>query len=602
MTLPSLLADGNIPALARKMDLEFIFLTEEKSWPLIRGSTAATAIERYCQLRPIFIDDLILPNYGVVLTKAYFRSVNETGATARDHYYFFLNVDSILANGSYATVLERIESGSELIFAPGVRVNGPAVIDRLTREGHATAGSLSIEPRVLAKIALENLHDTVRSQRLTQKFTHLDCPYHHYWQIRPDAVHMAQFLMANICFRPTQVPKDAICYVDYCIRDAFVPGAPITILNDSDEFLLVEPQEPGWMSDRVWPGMRGDSWYTREASKWMTAQHIELGQTICSVHSGPLDAEDTALIGRATRHVERLAARLQPHSIYDHPFWLAGLRSFDRLHELKANGNLPKQPLVASFKAPLIKHESLNSNISFRRRLVEAMGGRGHRKTILHPRRQAFRELFRFTEGSEQGRTLYLFPTGSANLVRRVPGSGNFFYEYLSASLLIQSVISEPRSAVGTQLLADLAKSSRVVLLGIDTDLSDLPHLARWLHGIVRDDCEILLHFGGSEIWHLARNGNRRLCQALDIEGFVGDAKLVGNGWGSMMEFVYTETIDAYKRKNYLGCGAGLLAVGLLAPLVAATNLWRSSAQRPGRLGVQSVIVTLYKTAPEHAL
>ena len=134
VTLPSLLASGNLPALAQEMEIEFIFLTQEKSFPIIKNNPGVQALEAYCCIRFICIDDLIGPVYGVVLTKAYFRSVIDEKETARDYYYFFLNVDSIIADGSYTNVLAEIKSGRNLIFAPGLRVNGPNLIEGLKTE------------------------------------------------------------------------------------------------------------------------------------------------------------------------------------------------------------------------------------------------------------------------------------------------------------------------------------------------------------------------------------------------------------------------------------------------------------------------------------
>ncbi|MEX0827939.1 MAG: hypothetical protein WD005_03200, partial [Haliea sp.] len=72
MSLPSLLAPGNLPALAREMECEVVIVTEESLFPVIEANPVYRRIFSYCQARLVMCDDLIVSRrmYGHSLTHA----------------------------------------------------------------------------------------------------------------------------------------------------------------------------------------------------------------------------------------------------------------------------------------------------------------------------------------------------------------------------------------------------------------------------------------------------------------------------------------------------------------------------------------------------
>ena len=79
ISLPSYLADGNLPALAAGTDLEILVMTSRASVPAFEDKPAFEALRRLCPVRFIFIDDLITTGvYGVTLTLAYARGIADS--------------------------------------------------------------------------------------------------------------------------------------------------------------------------------------------------------------------------------------------------------------------------------------------------------------------------------------------------------------------------------------------------------------------------------------------------------------------------------------------------------------------------------------------
>ena len=99
--LPTLLAPGNIPAVAAALPTEFVLLTSADDEPYIREHAAFKTACRICktEIRPI--DHLITDgNYSTTITLAYTEAVRAAGDAMVDTCFFFLVSDYIVADGS----------------------------------------------------------------------------------------------------------------------------------------------------------------------------------------------------------------------------------------------------------------------------------------------------------------------------------------------------------------------------------------------------------------------------------------------------------------------------------------------------------------------
>ena len=50
VTLPAILAPGNLPALVEKFDCELVIVTEKRLFERIGNSAVAKAVKRYCNI------------------------------------------------------------------------------------------------------------------------------------------------------------------------------------------------------------------------------------------------------------------------------------------------------------------------------------------------------------------------------------------------------------------------------------------------------------------------------------------------------------------------------------------------------------------------
>ena len=125
MTLPALLAPGNLPSLATMFDVEVMLVTEDKLVDYIRQARSFQRLSTICDVKFASLDDL-MPcepgEYGVVLTAALFRGFVDLGAKVTETFLLFLNADFIIADGSYRRLAELMREGKRLIQAASFRV------------------------------------------------------------------------------------------------------------------------------------------------------------------------------------------------------------------------------------------------------------------------------------------------------------------------------------------------------------------------------------------------------------------------------------------------------------------------------------------------
>ena len=169
VSLPSYLAPGNLPALARETDLEVLVMTSSGSETTFENEPTFAKVRSLCPVRYIHIDDLITAgNYGVTLTLAYARGIQDSGPEQTNTVFVFMNSDFILADGSLRSLVGKLRDGHRCIMAPSLRAELEQVLPVLKQMVHETESSLTIAPRDLVKLTFDNLHATAIAKTVTQ--------------------------------------------------------------------------------------------------------------------------------------------------------------------------------------------------------------------------------------------------------------------------------------------------------------------------------------------------------------------------------------------------------------------------------------------------
>ncbi|OJX75921.1 hypothetical protein [Magnetospirillum sp. 64-120] len=495
--IPSLLAPNNIPAVSGGMKVEFIFVTQAASRPDIESAEAVIKLSKYANIDFLYIDKYFSNNYGMILTRAYFDSIIKYADSARDYHYFFFNVDTVISNGSLLSVLKYLEQGKSLLFSPGLRVNTQQFFEDIADRREQDSTVLSIGSRELAAIALKNIHATVLAQRLTHQFSYLLRPYQFYWQERPEVMHISAFLMANICFKPTAIPTEPTCFIDYCISEAFCPGQEITVIQDSDEFLLIEPQAERWMKDELRCGHMTEDECIAFFSNWVTPQHIVLGQPIVTIHADELTDGDRRTAAESARQAQRMARQMKPQPYRDHPYWKAALAAEQQAlsrQKSAASDTSPQRPTLA---APITPVPSLKADRSLPHRVYNMLFGTAPKPRWFHPFRVQFDPILSFFARHQTARKLVLLLDAGGN-TWYVPENDatQKTYRLLQLDTLLE-IDKEKRTAVGDQLMEDMAQAECIFIYVPDRSLLEHPALIKFLETRLPRQCQLGVCYAG---------------------------------------------------------------------------------------------------------
>jgi hypothetical protein len=257
LTIPALLAAGNLPYLASQVSCEVVMLTEERLFARVSAHPAIERIRAICPFKLIGLDDLITApdkKYGMALTYALHRGFADLGAAMTDHWLIFLNADFVLAEGSLRNLLDHLVRGERLVASPSYCVVAKETKPDLLKRVDPKTRTLSMAPREMAKLALAHRHNTIRSKTVNQNTFHIRYMEQFYWLLDDSTLLGHQMPVAIVGLRPECYVAEPNSYWDHGLMREFCPTAEPDVIGDSDEFLMIELREQEVAHDDILPG------------------------------------------------------------------------------------------------------------------------------------------------------------------------------------------------------------------------------------------------------------------------------------------------------------------------------------------------------------
>jgi hypothetical protein len=315
MTLPALLAPGNLPSLCAMFEVEVVIVTETKLFGLIQNSRAFQRVATLCSTKLMPIDDLMsdLPgDYGVVLTKALYRGFLDLDVKVTDTFLLFLNADFIIADGSYRRLGELMLAGHRVIHAPSFRVILEEVWPKLEARADRKNAVLAIPPREMVELALSYKHLSVKARTVNQRFYHQWCMDQFYWYVDEDTLIGYQWPVALVAIKPERMVTEPTLVWDF----AYIPDAAPTLekffIEDSDDFFMLEPQSRVTGEELVRPGWITVDDIVKYLNNWTTKEQRHCGQQLLIFHASDLPADLDEVIDESRRYTSELTKRLSP--------------------------------------------------------------------------------------------------------------------------------------------------------------------------------------------------------------------------------------------------------------------------------------------------
>jgi hypothetical protein len=315
MTLPALLAPGNLPALCTMFNVEVVIVTETKLFDFIRNSSSFQRLALLCPVRLTPLDDIMsnIPgDYGVVLTNALYRGFLDLGEKVTETYLLFLNADFIIADGSYRHLGNLMLAGHRVIHSPSFRVVLEEVWPKLEARVDDESAVLVVPPRELVKLALDHKHLTVKARTVNQQLYHQWCMDQFYWYVDESTLIGYQWPVALVAIRPERVLKEPTLVWDF----AYLPDAAPTLkrhfIQDSDDFFMLEPQSKLTGEELIRLGWITPDQIAKFLNDWTTKEQRECGQQLLILHAGELTPDLGQVVEESRRYMSEITRRLSP--------------------------------------------------------------------------------------------------------------------------------------------------------------------------------------------------------------------------------------------------------------------------------------------------
>src|SRR5262245_5293733 len=290
ITLPALLAPGNLPYVASVAPCELVILTEEASFFKVLGNPTVRKIQELCGVRLIGIDDLIpsRDQYGMAITYALHRGFSDLGASAADTWLLFLNSDFILADGSMRNVVRHLARGERLVAAPSYCVKGETAAPELLKRVDLRSRALVIPPREMAALVLRHRHDSIRGKTVNQAAINIRYMDQFYWLVNPGTLLGHQMPVAIVGMRPERNLQEPNSYWDYGLIREFCPNSEHFVLGDSDEFLMMELRREHVTEEWVVVGRPEPAEIAQNMMVFATPYTKDMARHPLTLHSGHL--------------------------------------------------------------------------------------------------------------------------------------------------------------------------------------------------------------------------------------------------------------------------------------------------------------------------
>lgn len=342
LSLRTLLAPGNIPNIAIHHHVKMIFLTKNDDQDAFKKHPAYKKLATLCPIEFIDIDDLIVfGNYSTTLTLAYTRAVRQAGNNMLNTYFVFLTSDYIMADGSLTGLMRYIDKGYSGICAGNFQVIKENINPLLLKQIDQETQAIQINPRKLLDLSFQYLHPIVFANMYDQTLMHNYYINRFFMRHNEHVLAGRFYLLHMLCIKPEVTNFEIGASCDYSFIPEMCPSGNVAIINDSDDYLVVESQSKHHELNYLSWGKYHSKKLIMALSEWTTHQHRENAKHTIYYHTNELTQSDKiAITNKFDAFIETISYGLnkyktKPHR--NHPYWIGAIKSFKEQSNLIKN-------------------------------------------------------------------------------------------------------------------------------------------------------------------------------------------------------------------------------------------------------------------------
>ncbi len=335
LSLPSLLAPGNMPALAAHFKTQFVFLTAASDVRVFETDKNFQKLTSICDVAFVPMQDLIVSNnHSTTLTLAYDRAIRQTGAQMLNTYFILLNSDYIMADGSFEGLTRYIEKGYNAICAGNFQTIDEEIKPYLLSKIDPATGVMQISPRELVKQSMKHLHPVTIASLFDQQATHNYRANRFFARLNSQTMAGKFFLLHVLCIKPETMDYRVGASFDYSFVPEMCPSGNIGVINDSDDYLVIEAQPRNHELKLVDWGGYEQSKLIHALSEWTTKQHRDNVKHTIFYHANALSEQDKRILqDKLDGFIKTVSVGLRKHKeqpYYNHPYWYGAIESHQR--------------------------------------------------------------------------------------------------------------------------------------------------------------------------------------------------------------------------------------------------------------------------------
>lgn len=336
--LSSALAPGNLPTLAKHFDCTVVIVTEESLFTYVKSHPISVKLQLVCPLKLVSLDDLIGEpwQYGITLAYALFRGFSDLASEMTESFILFLNADFVLADGSYEQLMPHMLAGKRALFAPSYCAVEEEVTPLLQANAVSHNGAIVMAPRAMADMIIAHRHNTILAKTLNQDVCHFAYSDQFYWQVDEHTIVGHQMPIALVGVRPEVWVTDINTFWDWGVVYELCPSRKMTVLGDSDEFLMLELRARNTHIESIRHGHGTPKSKALGMSGYITQYQLDHAKSPLTLHGG--DLPDNIEIARAaldagTKEILKHVAQAPKHS--GHKAWRHHQLHLKYFHETK---------------------------------------------------------------------------------------------------------------------------------------------------------------------------------------------------------------------------------------------------------------------------
>lgn len=326
LSLRTLLAEGNIPAMAKEYTCCFTFLTTTKDKPLFEKQRFFPNLIKYCDVNYVDIEDTIFSNnHSATLTIALERGMRAWGSEMLNTYFIFLVADYLFASHSLSGLLPHLRAGVSAITAGNYQVVKEEVTEELTFWGRQGDGTVSIPNRELVAWSLRHLHPVTVANMISEGDIHAQHTNRLFWRPDADTLIGRFYLKHMLCVKPEITDYVIGSSCDYSFVEEMCPSGNVAHLSDSDEYFVVELQPLGHESKYIFAKAPEKENIARGLASWATREQRANALRPILFHAGDITEHARDVMDQSEAYVQSLAALMRrPASpVRGHYYWLS---------------------------------------------------------------------------------------------------------------------------------------------------------------------------------------------------------------------------------------------------------------------------------------